>query len=96
MSKQLNFLYQPRIGRLVMILSILVSAFWILGSSINVYQSPAAGMIFELLWLPMLLLIVFLPVAAVLILLQKNTPKLFPFLSLLIIVISFLYLTLFK
>lgn len=47
----------------VMILSanILVALYWVIGNFINVYTFKPAGAVFEILWLPMLLLLFLLP-----------------------------------
>lgn len=47
----------------VMILcaTILVALYWLIGNFINVYASQSAGVVFEILWLPMLLLLFLLP-----------------------------------
>lgn len=45
-----------RNSTLILIVTILVSLFWLAGSFINVYQNKIAGAIFETLWLPMICL----------------------------------------
>lgn len=47
---------------LVFVLAILISAFWILGQRIDLYHYAIIGVIFELLWLPLIALIFLVPV----------------------------------
>jgi hypothetical protein len=51
-------------GKLLFLLSIFISAFWIVGKNINVYQTKITGAIFEILWLPMILLLFITPCLA--------------------------------
>lgn len=44
--------------------SLFVFAFWLYGVSFNVYNFKLVGILFELLWLPMVLLIGVLPIWA--------------------------------
>jgi hypothetical protein len=50
--------------RTILYVSILVSFFWICSRFINVYRFALVGAIFEILWLPMILMLFFLPVIA--------------------------------
>ena len=45
----------------VLFLSILVSLFWLASRFINIYQFALVGAIFEILWLPMILMVFCLP-----------------------------------
>ncbi len=79
--------------KLILLLAILVAAFWILGSQINVYQVKIVGAIFEILWFPMLILFILLPLASIFYMVQNK----FKFnnlywLALIILVATFLYL----
>ena len=58
-------------GKIVFILSILVSAFWFLGNAVDVYHFAITGAVFELLWLPMIVMLFVLPVLS-LVLLAKD------------------------
>lgn len=51
-----------RKSKIVLILSILATGFWWLGQVIDVYRFAIAGVIFEMLWLPMLGVIFVLPI----------------------------------
>ena len=47
---------------IVFLLSILTAIFWYLGQLINVYRFAVVGAIFEILWLPMIALLIGLPI----------------------------------
>jgi hypothetical protein len=49
-------------GKIVLISAILVSLFWWMTKTVDVYKSAIVGAIFEILWLPMLALLFILPV----------------------------------
>ena len=49
---------------IIFLASLLVPLFWLLGQLINVYKTAWVGAVFELLWLPMILLLFTLPVLA--------------------------------
>ena len=61
MSIQMPF-RNSRESRSVLILSLIVSAFWFLAYLVDVYHFAVTGAIFELLWLPMIVMIFTLPV----------------------------------
>lgn len=52
-------------SKIIFLLSLLVSAIWVLGRSINIYQFAVVGAIFEMLWLPVLALIPILTVISI-------------------------------
>lgn len=49
----------------VFVISIIVALFWIIGNTADVYHFAFTGAIYELLSLPMLALIIFLPVISI-------------------------------
>lgn len=49
-------------GKLYFILSIGTSFFWLSGNLMDIYHYPFVGALFELLWLPMLIMLFVLPV----------------------------------
>ena len=49
----------------VFVISIIVSLFWLIGNTADVYHSAFIGAIYELLSLPMLALIILLPVISI-------------------------------
>ena len=56
----------------MLVISIFVALFWIIGNIADVYHYAFTGAIFELLWLPMLALIVFLPVISIVLLVKDR------------------------
>lgn len=49
-------------SRVILLLSIILALFWYLAKTNDVYRNAAIGAFFEVLWLPMLLLLFALPV----------------------------------
>lgn len=77
-------------GLLFIIVTLLVSQFWILSSTINVYKYAIVGVLFELLWLPMLLFLFIIPIVS-LFFWSKNKWRLktvYPFCILAMIIIA--------
>jgi hypothetical protein len=71
--------------------SFLVLAFWLLVNQINVYEYKLVGIIYEILWLPFLLLVFVFPIlTTVLILLRKLVKSKILFLALAIQVLLLL------
>jgi hypothetical protein len=52
--------------------SFLVLAFWILANQINVYENKFVGIIYEILWLPFLLLVFVLPVLTTVLIISRK------------------------
>jgi hypothetical protein len=52
-------------GRILLILSIVVFAFGAIAKKTNVYKFKISGAFFEILWLPMLLLFIIIPLLAI-------------------------------
>lgn len=48
--------------KVVLILSVLTSVFWCLVQLVDVYYFAVSGAIFEIMWLPMIALIIALPI----------------------------------
>jgi len=59
-------------GRIIFILTIFVSGYWWLGKVINVYSYAFVGALFEILWLPVLLLLFVLPILSVIQLIKEK------------------------
>ena len=59
-------------SKLVFILSIIVSGYWWLGQTINVYSFALVGAIFEILWLPVLAMLFVLPIISMILLLREK------------------------
>ena len=51
-------------GKLVLILTILACILWFVGRSIDVYQYAVTGVIFEMIWLPILASFIAVPIIA--------------------------------
>ena len=78
-------------SKLVFILSVIVIGFWWLGQVIDYYHFHIVGVIFEILWLPMLVSLFVLPVISLVFLLkEKFTVKSFYLYSLLILLATLL------
>lgn len=58
--------------QLIFTLSLLTSTFWVLSQLVNVYYFTLSGAIFEVLWLPMLALLVSLPIIILIFLIKEN------------------------
>ena len=83
-------------AKLLLGLSIFAFAYflicWILID--DIYQYAAAGAIYELLWLPMLLSLVAIPLLSILIFItNKGKPRIYAALAVLLIIGSFIILT---
>lgn len=55
--------------------SFLVMAFWLLVNQINVYEYKLVGIIYEILWLPFLLLVFVLPILTTFLILLRKLVK---------------------
>jgi hypothetical protein len=51
-----------KFSKIVLMSAILISLFWWLAKTVEIYKSAVLGAIFEILWLPMLVLLFILPV----------------------------------
>lgn len=63
MQTEKNWLSKQRV--LIFLLSVAVGIYWVVGKRINVYEWKLAGAISEILWLPMLILLFAMPLAAI-------------------------------
>ena len=61
-----------RTSKMVFLLSIIVSGYWWLGQVINVYSVALVGAIFEILWLPALVMLFVLPIISMILLLKEK------------------------
>ena len=59
-------------GKIVLLLSVLAATFWCISGVVNVYQPAIVGVIFEILWLPMLALLFLLPVVSIIFLVRER------------------------
>jgi len=80
-------------GKLFFLLSIALFLFWLSGRVIDIYHFAFVGAIFELLWLPMLSLLVALPVVSTIFWVkEKFSVRSFYFYSLLMFLVTLLFL----
>jgi len=72
MKENLTPFKNSRIGKIVFILSIIVPGYWWMGHVINVYSFAFVGAIFEILWLPVLLMLFVLPIISLILLIKEK------------------------
>src|SRR5687768_4104803 len=66
-------LYQSKKTNVVLfLLSLVTFGYWMTSNSINVYQFPITGAMFELLWLPMLAFLLLIPIGAIMTLIKQK------------------------
>ncbi len=58
--------FNRRMSVILLVLALLTSAFWLAGRWLDYYQIELSGVFFELLWLPMIGLLFFLPIFSLL------------------------------
>ena len=77
-------------SKIIFSLSILASVFWCLSQIINVYSFALLGAIFEILWLPMLAALFFLPIISLVLWVKEkfNVRSLYLY-SILIVAVSY-------
>jgi hypothetical protein len=64
MSPDSDFIKNTSLWKIFLTLSILAFFFWLSGYIFNIYKFALIGAVFEIVWLPMLAILFFLPVAA--------------------------------
>jgi hypothetical protein len=93
MKENLVVFRNSRSSILVLGLSIFVSAFWLIFQLINKYHNVLTGVVFEILWLPMIMLLFIIPIVSLVFWVkEKFHPRSFYFYSILIIIITILYM----
>jgi hypothetical protein len=93
MKENLTPFKNSKKGKIFFILSVIVSGYWWLGQVINVYNSAFAGAIFEILWLPFLLILFVLPIISLILLMkEKFDVRSFNIYSIIISVITILFM----
>jgi hypothetical protein len=63
---------KTRTEKLVFILSIIVSLFWISGRVITIYHFPAVAVFFEIFWFPIVIMTFVLPVVSMMFLIREK------------------------
>jgi len=85
MSKPVHVFRHTKQSKIVLPLSILVALYWWLGKTTDVYHMKFGGALFEILWLPMIILLFALPIASLgFFIKDKLNPRSFYLYSLLI------------
>lgn len=93
MKENLTPFKNSRTGKIFFILSVIVSGYWWIGQVINVYNSALTGAIFEILWLPFLLILFVLPIISLILLVkEKFDVRSFNIYSIIISVITILFM----
>lgn len=72
MDNQLNFLQKPNTSKSIFFLSLLVSVFWFAGKVFNLYSIAIIGVIFEILWFPILVVTIILPIITCILWVKEN------------------------
>ena len=62
MDNQLKFFQKPNTSKSVFYLSVLVSIFWFTSRIFNIYSIAIIGAIFEILWFPIVVMTILLPI----------------------------------
>ena len=70
--RKMTLISKSKIPRTVFILSILTFIFWCLTSLLDVYNFTLIGVVFEILWFPMIVLLIFLPIISMIFLVKEN------------------------
>lgn len=84
-----SFIGNPKTPLVLMVVSIIAFAYYLLGYAIfsDVYLYPVVGAIYEILWLPMMLSVVAIPIISILILINRHTKKTLALISLVLIAV---------
>jgi hypothetical protein len=64
MSQSAHGFRHTKQSKIVLFLSALVAAYWYIGKMMDVYHTKFVGVVFEILWLPMIILLFALPIAS--------------------------------
>jgi hypothetical protein len=72
MNENFTNFKNSKTSKIVFMLSIIVAGYWWLGQFINVYSIALVGAIFEILWLPTLVLLFVLPIISLISLVKEK------------------------
>lgn len=64
--KNISAFINSKPNKIILLLSILVSVVLVIGKTVNVYHFAAVGAVFEILWFPVLALVLILVITSVL------------------------------
>ncbi|MEO8172774.1 MAG: hypothetical protein ABI581_06810 [Sediminibacterium sp.] len=65
MKQKVKHFRHTKQSKVILVLSVLVAAYWYLGKTLDVYGSKFTGAISEILWLPMIILLFVLPIVSI-------------------------------
>jgi hypothetical protein len=77
---------------IIFILALCCGVYWIFGNTVNVYNITLVGVVYEILWLPMLLMMFAIPVLAFILWIKKGFPirSFYPFTILIFVTLFFI------
>lgn len=86
-NSRYSFFRNPKAAFVLFVVSFIVFLYYFVGYVIpdDVYKFPVVGAIYEMLWLPMFLSLVVIPIVGILILMNRNNRKWFALISLILI-----------
>lgn len=83
------------LSKVLLILNLIVTAFWIVGKTVDIYHFAVVGAIFEILWLGMLLGLFVLPVVSIVFFIREKFSFRSLYLYSLILSVGNIYLVIF-
>ena len=82
-------------SKVLLILNLIVTAFWVVGKTVDIYRYDIVGAIFEILWLGMLLGLFVLPVVSIVFFIREKFNLRSLYLYSLILAVGNIYLVIF-
>ncbi len=81
-------------GLVILLLAISMTIYWVLGKLINIYHYAVVGAIYEILWLPMLVMMAVVPVLALYFMMKEGFSfRSLHFYAILIVTVLVIFLT---
>ncbi len=65
MKHRLKHFRHTKQSKVILVLSLLVTAYWYFGKQLDIYSTKLMGAVFEILWLPMIILLFVLPIVSI-------------------------------
>jgi len=95
MKENTNAFKNTKTSKIIFCLSLLASVLWCLSRVINVYSFALLGAIFEILWLPMLASLFFLPIISLVLWLKEkfNVRSLYLYSILIVLIVAVAHFT---
>lgn len=72
MEKEITIFKNSRLSKILFVLSIIVLIYWLIGHNINVYRFAVVGVIYEILWLFMIIGLFGLPIISLIFLIKEK------------------------